>query len=255
MSSSSSLAGWLRAEPFTLTLGSGFFGFFAHFGVLKALLERELKPARLTGASSGALIAGSYAAGMTVSEIEQLLFSLRREDFWDPGLGLGLLKGELFRRRMRETFPCQRLEETKLPLALSVYNLNDQTTEVLEYGDLVDAVYASCALPLLFQPLKRQGVRLADGGIKDRPALAGVAENERVLIHHIASKSPWRRASDPALVPPQRPNGTTISLLGLTRVSPFRLEQGPEAFRQAYRLTSQLLDRNWSNLMPETSAK
>jgi NTE family protein len=30
---------WLAAAPYTLALGAGFFGFFAHTGVLRALEE------------------------------------------------------------------------------------------------------------------------------------------------------------------------------------------------------------------------
>lgn len=254
MTKTRTLADWLAQEPFTLTLGSGFFGFYAHFGVLKALHERSLKPARLTGASSGALIAGCYASGMSIPDIEALLFSLKREHFWDPGVGLGLLKGNKFRAMMRESFPRQRLEETVLPLALSVYNLTEGYTEVVEHGDLADSVYASCAIPILFQPLKKNGVRWADGGIRDRPALAGVAEQERVLVHHLSGKSPWRKASDPALRPPQRPNGTTITIHDLARVGPFRMAFGPIAFQQAYQRMQRMLGADWSNLISENAA-
>ena len=240
---------WLKKEPFTLTLGSGFFGFFAHLGVLKALLESGVAPARLTGASSGALVASCYATGMSLSEIENLLFSLTREDFWDPGFGLGLLKGEKFRVRMRAAIPAARFEELATPLALSVFNTSSKTTEVWEHGDLIDAVYASCALPLLFQPLQRHGVRYADGGIKDRAALAGVGPHERVLIHHLSARSPWRRASDPALRPPERMNGTTLVIDGLTRVGPCKLPMGPKAFSEAYEATKSLLRQTKISVM------
>lgn len=246
------LRDWLAAKPYTLTLGSGFFGFFGHFGVLKALLDAGLPPARLTGASSGALVASCYASGMPVEAMQQLLFTMKREDFWDPGFGMGLLKGEKFRRQMRATFPRHRFEDLNLPLKLSVYNHSRRCTEVIVSGDLIDATYASCALPILFQPLKRGSEVLLDGGVKDRPALAGVAKNERVLIHHLSSKSPWRRADDPALVPPERDNGTTLVLDGLTRTSPFKLERGPQAFQQAYATTRQQLAAPWQRVQRGT---
>lgn len=37
---------WLEENPFTLALSSGFFGFYAHAGFLKALEERGLAPER-----------------------------------------------------------------------------------------------------------------------------------------------------------------------------------------------------------------
>lgn len=243
------LRDWLQAEPYTLTLGSGFFGFFGHFGVLKALLDAGLPPARLTGASSGALVAACFASGLPLAAIEQLLFSLKRADFWDPGWGRGLLRGDKFRAQMRLTFPVSRFEQLAVPLRLSIYNASRKRTEVIDSGDLIEATYASCALPFLFQPLRRNGDWLLDGGVKDRPALAGVAEQERVLIHHLSAKSPWRRADDPALVPPERGNGTTLVLDGLTRTSPFRLARGPSAFAEAYATTTTRLDQPWQRLM------
>lgn len=246
------LRDWLQAEPFTLTLGSGFFGFFAHFGVLKALLDAGLKPAQLTGASSGALVAACYASGMSVEAMQQLLFNMKRQDFWDPGLAIwtgGLLKGQQFRAQMRQTFPNTTFETLAVPLRLSVYNATKKCTEVLSCGDLVEATYASCALPVLFQPLRRNGETLLDGGVKDRPALAGVGATERVLIHHLSTKSPWRKADDPALKPPRRDNGTTLVLDGVTRCSPFKLARGPAAFAEAYATTTARLNLPWQQLM------
>ncbi|NQD36309.1 patatin [Permianibacter sp. IMCC34836] len=246
------LRDWLAEQPYTLTLGSGFFGFFGHFGVLKALLDAGLPPARLTGASSGALVAACYASGMSIEAMQQLLFTMKRQDFWDPGWAIwrgGLLKGEQFRAQMRATFPSTHFDALQVPLALSVYNASRQRTEVIDSGDLVDATYASCALPVLFQPLRRNGETLLDGGVKDRPALAAVADDERVLIHHLAAKSPWRRADDPALRPPQRGNGTTLVLVGLTRCSPFKLERGSLAFAEAYATTTARLAQPWQPLM------
>lgn len=240
---------WLMRNPYTLTLGSGFFGFFAHFGVLKALHQAGLFPARLTGASSGALIASCYASGMDIADIEQLLRSMTREQFWDPGLGFGLLKGERFRAQLRARLPVLRFADCARPLALSVYNATHKRTQVIDDGDLVPAIYASCALPVLFQPLRQEGVWLMDGGIRDRPALAGVGENERVLIHHLASKSPWRRASDPALIPPCRAAGSTLVLDGIPRCSPFRLQRGSQVIELACAATQRALSLPWQQVL------
>src|SRR5690349_16728886 len=85
---------WLRQAPFTLSLSAGFFGFYAHAGFLKALTEQNLTPARITGSSAGAIIAALHAAGHSPTQIKDMLCTLKRQDFWDPGLGIGLLKGK-----------------------------------------------------------------------------------------------------------------------------------------------------------------
>lgn len=151
------LADWLAAEPFTLTMSSGFFGFFAHAGMLLALHERGLTPARITGSSAGALVGSLRAAGLAPPRIVEELLKLDRHDFWDPAPGLGLLRGALFRERLLQILPVQRFEQ--------------------------------CEVPLLFQPLRIDGALCADGGIGDRWGLAGVAGGERVFYHHLGSRS------------------------------------------------------------------
>ena len=50
---------WLTEAPFTLGMSSGFFGFFAHAGVLAALEEQGLTPRAVAGSSAGALVTGT----------------------------------------------------------------------------------------------------------------------------------------------------------------------------------------------------
>lgn len=238
-----SLRDWLAAEPFTLTLSSGYFGFFAHAGILSVLEEEGLMPARLTGASAGALVAGCWAAGLDSARLKDILFGMTREQFWDPGLGLGLLKGQKFRSRLAELLPVAQFEQCRVPLALSVFDAGTRSTKVLTRGELVPAIYASSALPFLFQPLRHQGMWLWDGGIRDRPALAGTQTGDRVFYHHIASRSPWRRVGSPALRLPQRDNLVALAIDGLPRSGPDRLHLGPEAWRSARASFVRALDR------------
>jgi NTE family protein len=85
----------------------------------------------------------------------------------------------------------------------------------------------------MFQPV-RIGARLyLDGGILDRPGLQGADSGERVLFHHLTSRSPWRRRSSSALRVPQRPNMQAVAIDGLPRLNPFRLERGREAMERA----------------------
>lgn len=238
------LEGWLRAAPFTLTLSSGFFGFFAHTGVLLALEERGLAPKRLTGSSAGALVGGLHAAGMAASAIRDELRSLERSDFWDPAPGLGLLRGRLFAERLERLLPVATFERCRLPLAVSVFDVLTRSTRVVRSGPLAPALRASCTVPLLFHPVWHEGRLLLDGGILDRPGLLDVGPEERVLYHHLASRSPWRRRNSPQLAVPTRPNLTALVLPNLPRSGPFRLEHGPRAFDDAYRRTRSALDQS-----------
>jgi len=227
------LGDWLREVPFTLVLSSGFFGFFAHAGVVSVLEEEGIRPARIVGSSAGALIGGLWAAGVPAGRIREELLALRREDFWDLGAGLGLLRGRMFRTLLERVLPVATFESCPVPLALSVYDLLARRTDVLHRGGLAAAIHASCALPVLFHPVRLEGRLYADGGIADRPGLVGVGPDERVLHHHLTARSPWRRRNSPALKPPERPGLQCIALPPLPRVGPFRLERGRAAMELA----------------------
>lgn len=228
-----SLRDWLASEPFTLVMSSGFFGFFAHCGVLSVLEEERLLPAKVSGSSAGALVGGLWAAGLSASELRRELLELKREHFWDLGPGLGLLRGALFRARVERLAPVKNVEECRVPLAISVFDLFARKTAVLRSGPVAAAIHASCAAPVLFQPV-RVGRRLyTDGGVLDRPGMAGVGDGERVLYHHIVSRSPWRRRNSPALRVPARENLQAVAIEGLPRLGPFRLARGAEAMERA----------------------
>lgn len=224
---------WLSEAPFALGLSSGFFGFFAHAGVVSVLEDEGLLPSRIVGSSAGALVGGLWAAGVPAARIRDELLALRRAHFWDPGLGLGLLRGRLFRARLEAILPVRTFEECPRALALSVFDLRARRTEVVRSGPLAPAIHASCAAPILFQPVEIGGRLCADGGVLDRHGLAGLEPGARALYHHLTSRSPWRRRNSPALRIPDRPGLRAVALQGIPRVGPFRLERGPDAMRAA----------------------
>jgi NTE family protein len=99
-------------------------------------------------------------------------------------------------------------------------------------------------VPLLFHPVMHQGRALLDGGILDRPGLAGVSQGARVFHHHLSSRSPWRSAR--AMLPPSRPNLVSLVAKGLPRSSPFRLDAGLRAFDAAALATRTALNQRVS---------
>jgi NTE family protein len=235
------LADWLAEQPFTLTMSSGFFGFFAHAGMLLALQEQGLVPARITGSSAGALVGCARASGLDARATLDALLALRRDDFWDPALGLGLLRGERFRAHLAQLLPVSRFEECALPFAVSVHEWATRSTKTVSSGALVPAVYASCAVPLLFHPQRIDGRLCSDGGIADRWGLAATQAGERVFYHHIVSRSPWRRAGSPSLRVPQRRNLAALELFELPRSGPSKLALGADIAERAQRATEHAL--------------
>ena len=238
--SRATLREYLREGPFALAMSSGFFSFFAHTGFLTVLEDEGLLPARVSGSSAGALVTGAWAAGLDAQALARELEQLERRDFWDPGVGPGLLRGRLFRERLERLLPTRAFDACRIPVAVSVFELRSRSTRVLTTGDLGAAIQASCAVPLLFHPVTIEGRSYFDGGVRDRPGLAGMPESEpRVLFHHIAAKSAWRTK----LEVPRRKGMITVVLEGLPRSGPFRLEAGRRAFTAARTATKRALDQ------------
>lgn len=243
MRSPPTLRAWLAAEPFALAMSSGFFGFYAHAGALTALLDAGLVPSRAAGSSAGALVTGLWSAGVSPLRLRDRLETLRRTHFWDPAPGPGLLRGRRFRAMLDDLCPGARIESAPAPWSASLFDLRSRTTTVATRGALTAAIHASCAVPLLFHPVWIDGRPYADGGILDRPGLAGLAPGTRVLHHHLASRSPWRRPGSPSMALPRRAGLVAVAIESLPRLHPFALDRGMQAFDAAARAFTQALDR------------
>lgn len=247
------LAEWLAEAPFSLALSSGYFGFFAHCGVMLALEEAGLVPAQLAGSSAGALVAGCFGAGLSATEISERLHAVTRADFWDPFPGFGLLRGRKFRQHLHQILPGDDLSTCKIPVAVSVFDVFGQKTEVRRRGSLAAAIQASCALPGLFQPVRLDGRYYWDGGVLDRPGLSGVRDAPRVFYHHLASRSPWRRKNGAHTKIPARPGLVALAITGLPRSGPFALAVGPQIIHLAQAAATRALRRPVGPVLRESS--
>jgi NTE family protein len=240
MSTHPTLRAWLAEGPFTLVMSSGFFAFFAHTGVLGEILATGHVPTAVAGSSAGALVGGAWAAGVGPDVLGGVLSRLARDEFWDPAPGLGLLAGKKFDAILRRLLPVTTFAACRVPVAISVFEIARARTVAVQDGDLVDAIRASCCVPGMFHPVRVAGRACWDGGIRDRPGLAGVPAGGRVLYHHISSRSPWRRARDLAI--PARAGMVTLVIEDLPRSGPFKLEAGRRALDRAAVATHAALD-------------
>jgi len=246
------LAERLRAEPFELILSSGFFGFFAHAGVVAALEEAGLAPVLVGGSSAGALVGGLWGAGVSAAAIRDRLFALERADFWDPdplfgigrGRGFGLLRGDRFEQLLAgalDAVGVRRFADCRTRVRLVAFDVAARRTVTLADGELVPAIRASCSVPGMFQPAVIDNRRLLDGGIADRAGIAAASEGARVLYHHLPTHSPWRRFTPSQNRVPARARLHLLHEPTLPRLSPFHLHRGPRAFALARAMTLRTL--------------
>lgn len=149
-----------------LVLSGGAYRGVGQVGVIKALLERGIKPDILCGTSSGALNAVLYASGYSPDEI----FEIWKKEPFGKALNFhfpkfGFLKhnkiGELIKPYLRH----ERLEDLPVPVLLSSACLNDGRQKIFSEGDLVQIIQASCAVPVVFEPVVIDGRQYIDGGV------------------------------------------------------------------------------------------
>jgi NTE family protein len=213
-------------------LSAGFFGFFAHTGLLAALEGEGLVPRRIVGVSAGALAGGLWAGGLSAADLQRELIALRRMDFWDPALPLGgLLRGRKFAAKidfLLERTGVRTIEECRVPFVAIAHDVLARRTVPMHTGDLAMAIRASCTVPFMFRPIWSSGRLLVDGGVSDRAGTSALGPGERVLLHYLPSRRRVRLTKD---VVPREVAGSSLVLVtpDLPQVGPFALEHGPHA--------------------------
>ena len=166
-----------------LVLSGGAARGFAHLGVLKALEEKGLKPDIISGVSAGAIAGAFYADGYTPEAILKIYMGRNLFDFMQitiPRTGLFKLTG--MKNVLKKYLRARRFEELKIPLVVTATNLNEGKAVFFREGDLIDAILASSAVPVLFETVNINNVEYIDGGITNNLPLAPIADDCSTLI-------------------------------------------------------------------------
>ncbi|MBA2706427.1 MAG: patatin-like phospholipase family protein [Gemmatimonadaceae bacterium] len=170
-----------RHPRIALVLGGGGLKGFAHIGVLRALAERGIEPAVFAGTSIGALISAAHVAGVTLEDMAKRAGALRRRDLFRLNrLGMLLERAhapsiyhdEPLREVCAAVVPDKRFDEMAKPLLVNTVDLQRGSPVVwglpgLRDVSVLDAVYASCALPGFYPPGDVGGRSCVDGGVVD----------------------------------------------------------------------------------------
>lgn len=223
---------WLEAQPFTLALSAGFFGFFSHTGLLHALEDAGLRPRRVVGVSAGALAGGLWSAGLPASTLIRELLALERRQFWDPGLPLGgLLRGRKFAAELRRVLALtgrRDIEQCDHPFVAIAHDVFAHRAVAIEHGDLADAIQASCTVPLMFRPMRLGGRIVVDGGVSDRIGRIALEPGERVCMHLIPSRRRVTRSRAAERMPAV--DAQVMVTPGVPALGPFALQQAGRAY-------------------------
>ena len=173
-----------------LILGGGGVKGLAHIGAWKALAEAGMRPAGIVGTSIGALIGALAASGLTSADGHRLAKELEHDDIvrvnrravWINGIRqVSVFRGDVLREHYASLLPQGGWDELEIPLLVNAVDLSDGSTAWFGHGartdlSLLDATYASSALPVFYPPFEHGGTAYVDGGATDPLPMAKAAE-------------------------------------------------------------------------------
>lgn len=201
----------MASERVILVLGGGGVKGTAHAGAWRALREARIDVAEIVGTSIGSLVGASIAGGAEAQELESQARTLLKKDIVDINrwalLPMGIRQQSIFQGVALREYVARVLPETdwsKLEIPLSVNAVDLETGRNMWFGTggrtdvtLVDAVYASSALPPFYPPLEVEGMHLVDGGVMDTVPITRAADRGADLIIAVhASAGRKRDAAD-----------------------------------------------------------
>ncbi len=149
-----------------------------HVGMLRALIEADIRPDLIVGTSVGALN-GLYIASRWdstgVDGLDAVWAGMRRSTIFPTRLVGGLL-GFIGKRNhlvppdglgrlVKRHADFERLEDAPIPLHVVATDLLTGLDRRFSTGPSVDAVMASAAIPAVFPPVVINGVPYIDGGV------------------------------------------------------------------------------------------
>ena len=164
----------------------------AQLGVLKVLDRERIPVSYVAGTSAGAVIGAVYVTSRDAAEatdrvmghlastgvgfnVETLtalggfgraggLVGAVRSLWRASRRGRGLIGGSAMRASLKRLLQDATFDDTRVPFATAALDLVSGRRMIFAGGPLVDAVYASSAIPGLFEPLELESHVLADGG-------------------------------------------------------------------------------------------
>ena len=226
----------------------------AHLGVLKALLEHDITPDKISGTSAGAIVGALYAAGYTPDAALNIVRQTNVLSVFRPSYSWkGLLSIDKLGVFLAKHLPPE-FEDLEKELIIAATDINAGKTKYFRRGDLIKAILASCCVPLVFKPVRINNKFYVDGGLlKNLPAevlrkkvdtLIGVNSNPNSRVDNLTNaRLVMERASLLAIgvnaSKSMKKCDVVIEPTQMNRFSGFGLAQAQEIFDYGYEYTLQ----------------
>lgn len=154
----------------------------AHIGALKAVEGAGLTIAEIAGTSGGAIIAASYAAGLTLDAMESLFLETDFQKLVPLNYYVVAIARLLVTKGLVSAAPLQTwlqthlgmgdFSTTRIPCTIVASNLTAEASQIWSTSAtpgmaVWQAVLASAAFPVVFPPVQIGSSWLQDGGLYD----------------------------------------------------------------------------------------
>lgn len=149
-----------------LALSGGGAKGFAHLGVFKLLEESGLKPDIISGTSAGSLMGVLFADGYSADEIKNMFIGREFSEFAQLQIPKsGLFNYDRFQEFLKRHLRSKQIEDLPIPTVIVATDLDRGCSHEFRSGPIVEAVTASCCMPIVFSPVLINGVHYVDGGL------------------------------------------------------------------------------------------
>ena len=168
-----------------LVLSSGGARGLAHIGAIEELEAQGYRITSIAGCSMGALIGGVYAAGK-LSEFREWMKTVDKKkmlELTDFSLSLNhIVKGTRIIKAIMEFVPDVLIEDLPIPYCAVATDWISGHEVVIDKGSLFEAIRASISLPSFYEPVRRDGMILIDGGVVNPIPMNRVKRHEGDLL-------------------------------------------------------------------------
>ena len=174
-----------QMKDVALVLSSGGARGLAHIGAIEELEAQGYRITSIAGCSMGALIGGVYAAGK-LSEFREWMKTVDKKkmlELTDFSLSLNhIVKGTRIIKAIMEFVPDMPIEDLPIPYCAVATDWISGREVVLNKGSLFEAIRASISLPSFYEPVRRDGMILIDGGVVNPIPMNRVKRHEGDLL-------------------------------------------------------------------------
>ena len=150
-----------------LALGGGGARGGAHIAVLEKLVKLSIRPDLIVGTSIGGMIGALTAVGLPPDKIKAFLDKINVGQLYKLPIGAPALTGTTkIRKLLEETIGANlTFADLPIPLGLVTSDLMSRKAIVLDDGDLISAILATIAIPVILPPVEWGDMVLVDGGL------------------------------------------------------------------------------------------